>query len=75
MFHKKLADNNQIQLKEYECKAPISRPNITHNQGGLHFQGVNIMDMFTNIIGQHLPEGLLPDGHKPGSATRHLSLF
>jgi len=46
-------------------KAPISRPDITHNQDGLHFQGVNIMDMFTNILGQHLPEGLLPDGHKP----------
>jgi len=53
------------RLKEYECKAPISRPDITHNQDGLHFQGVNIMDMFTNILGQHLPEGLLPDGHKP----------
>ena len=54
------------RLKEYECQAPASRPDINHNQDGLHLHGVNIMDMFKNILGQHLPDGLIPDGHKPG---------
>merc|ERR1719153_80891 len=54
------------RLKEFECKAPTTaKPELTHNQDGLHFHGINIMDMFTNILGQHLPEGLLEDGHKP----------
>ena len=60
------------RLKEYECQAPTSRPDISHNQEGLHFHGVNIMDMFKNILGQHLPEGLIPDGHKPGKAITRL---